>query len=62
MQAAYKASFEVYNEFAATNPRFKKVFESWKAFRDEEFLWFRVCENPYENFVYAQAAAEAKTK
>ena len=62
MQAAYKASFEVYDEIAAKNPRFKKVYESWKAFRDEEFLWFRVAENPYENFVYSQSAAEARAK
>jgi TRAP-type mannitol/chloroaromatic compound transport system substrate-binding protein len=62
MQAAYKASFEVYDEIAAKNPRFKKVYESWKAFRADEFLWFRVCENPYENFVYSQAAAESRKK
>ena len=58
MQAAYKASFEVYDEIAAKNPRFKKVYESWKAFREEEYLWFRVAENTFENFVYSQQAAE----
>ena len=62
MQAAYKASFEVYEENAAKNPKFKKVYDSWKAFRDEEFLWFRVVENSYENFVYAQNAAERAKK
>ncbi|MFL5252850.1 MAG: TRAP transporter substrate-binding protein [Rhodopila sp.] len=62
MQAAYKASFEVYDEIAAKNANFKKVYESWKAFREEEFLWFRVAENPFENFVYQQAAAEARAK
>jgi TRAP-type mannitol/chloroaromatic compound transport system substrate-binding protein len=60
MQSAYKASFEVYEELAAKNPKFKKIYESWKAFREDEFLWFRVCEHSYENFVYAQSAAEAK--
>jgi TRAP-type mannitol/chloroaromatic compound transport system substrate-binding protein len=62
MQAAYKASFEVYDEIAAKNPRFKKVYENWKAFRADEYLWFRVAENPFENFVYSQAAAEARAK
>ena len=62
MQAAYKASFEVYDEIAAKNPRFKKVYENWKAFRADEYLWFRVAENPFENFVYSQAAAEARSK
>jgi TRAP-type mannitol/chloroaromatic compound transport system substrate-binding protein len=62
MQAAYKASFEVYDETAAKNPKFKKLYDSWKAFREDEYLWFRVCENPFENFVYAQSAAEARAK
>src|SRR5436853_2119261 len=42
MQASYKAAVEVYDEFATTNPRFKKVYEPWKQFRGEDILWFRV--------------------
>ena len=62
MQAAYKASFEVYDEISATNAKFKKVYESWKAFREDEFLWFRVAENTFENFVYSQQASERRAK
>ena len=62
MQAAYKASFEVYEELAAKNAKFKKVYDSWRAFRDEQFLWFRVAENTYENFVYRQAAAAERAR
>jgi TRAP-type mannitol/chloroaromatic compound transport system substrate-binding protein len=62
LQAAYKASFEVYDEIAAKNPKFKKVYESWKAFRTDEYLWFRVAEQPFESFVYAQSAAEARAR
>lgn len=62
MQAAYKASFGVYDEIAAENPTFRTVYESWRAFREQEFLWFRVCEYPYENFVYAQAAVEDRKR
>jgi TRAP-type mannitol/chloroaromatic compound transport system substrate-binding protein len=60
MQAAYKASFEVYDEIAAKNPKFAKLYESWKKFREDEYLWFRVAENSFENFVYAQSAAESR--
>ncbi|MBX6369042.1 MAG: TRAP transporter substrate-binding protein [Rhodospirillales bacterium] len=56
MQAAYKAAFEIYDELSAKNPKWKKVYEPWKKFRDEEYLWFRVAENPFDNFVYAQSA------
>jgi TRAP-type mannitol/chloroaromatic compound transport system substrate-binding protein len=62
MQAAYQASFEVYDETAAKNPKFKKVYDSWKAFREDEYLWFRVAENPFENFVYQHSAAAQRAK
>jgi TRAP-type mannitol/chloroaromatic compound transport system substrate-binding protein len=56
--ASYKAAFEVYEETAAKNLRFRKVYEAWSKFRDEETLWFRVAENTMDNFIYAQAAAK----
>jgi TRAP-type mannitol/chloroaromatic compound transport system substrate-binding protein len=56
MQAAYKAAFEIYDDLAANNPKWKKVYEPWSKFREEEYLWFRVSENTFENFVYAQSA------
>jgi len=56
MQAAYKASFEIYDELSAKNPKWKKVYDSWSKFREEEYLWFRVAENTFDNFVYAQSA------
>ncbi len=62
MQAAYKTSFKVYDDIAAKNAKFKKVYNSWKAFREEEYLWFRVCENTYENFVYTENALENRRK
>jgi TRAP-type mannitol/chloroaromatic compound transport system substrate-binding protein len=62
MQAAYKASFEVYDEIAAKNANFKKFYDSWKEFRAKEYLWFRVAENSFENFVYTESALQAQHK
>jgi TRAP-type mannitol/chloroaromatic compound transport system substrate-binding protein len=62
MQEAYKISFELYDELAAKNPKFKKIYDSWKAFREDEYLWFRVGENTFDNFVYSQSAMEARAK
>jgi TRAP-type mannitol/chloroaromatic compound transport system substrate-binding protein len=56
--ASHKAAFEVCEETAAKNPKFRKVYEAWSKFRDEENLWFRVAENTFDNFVYTQAAAK----
>src|SRR6202140_582741 len=63
MQASYKAAIEVYDEFAATNAKFKKIYEPWKKFRDEEILWFRVAEQNFDQFMATasqQSAAPAK--
>ncbi len=63
MQACYKATIEVYDEIAAKNAKFRKVYEPWKKFRDEEILWFRVAEKNFDNFMAfasQQAAAPAK--
>ena len=51
LEAAWKASNEVYEETAASNPRFKKVYEPWKAFRDEQIRWFGVAEQGFDSFM-----------
>ena len=52
MAAAWKATHELYDEFSSKNAKFKKVYDPWKAFRDEQFLWFRVAELTYQNFAF----------
>jgi TRAP-type mannitol/chloroaromatic compound transport system substrate-binding protein len=54
MLAAYKAAFELYEELAARNPRFKKVYDAWLQFRREEYTWFRISELSFDNFVASQ--------
>jgi TRAP-type mannitol/chloroaromatic compound transport system substrate-binding protein len=51
MEASYKAANEIYDELSATNAAFKKIFESYRAFRGEEYLWFQVAEYTYDNFM-----------
>ncbi len=57
MQAAWRATHELYDETASQNPRFRRLWESYRRFRDEQYQWFRVAENTYENFAYPAAAA-----
>ena len=57
MEASFKAANQVYAEINASNPAFKKIYDSWKAFRAEEVLWFRVVENTFDNFMARQSAA-----
>jgi TRAP-type mannitol/chloroaromatic compound transport system substrate-binding protein len=42
----------LYEDEASKNPAWKKIYEPWKKFRSEEFLWHRVAEYTYENFAY----------
>ena len=63
MQASYKAANEVFDETSAKNANFKKIFEPWKKFRDDEILWFRVAEQNFDSFMATasqQAAAAPK--
>jgi TRAP-type mannitol/chloroaromatic compound transport system substrate-binding protein len=53
MLAAQKASYELYEDEASKNPAWKKLYEPWKAFRGEEFLWHRAAEFTYESFAYS---------
>jgi len=52
MQACQKAAFELYDETSAKNAKFKKVFDQWNKFREDQYQWFRVAENTYDNFVF----------
>ena len=55
MEAAWRASVEVYEETSAKNPRFRKILDSYRRYRDEEYVWFRVAENSFDNFAFTAA-------
>ncbi|OGI68791.1 MAG: ABC transporter substrate-binding protein [Candidatus Muproteobacteria bacterium RBG_16_60_9] len=52
MQAAEKASYELYAELGAKSAYWKKIYPEWKKFRDEQFLWFRVAESTYDGYAF----------
>jgi TRAP-type mannitol/chloroaromatic compound transport system substrate-binding protein len=54
MEAALKVANQIYAEEVAKNPAFKKIFDSWSRFRNDQFQWFRVAELSYENFTFNQ--------
>ena len=51
LEAAYKASQEIYADLYTKNESFKKIHENQQAFRNEEILWFRVAELPFDSFM-----------
>ena len=51
MEACYKATTQVMEEEAAKNAKFKKIYEPWKRFRQDQNQWFSVAEVPLQNFM-----------
>jgi TRAP-type mannitol/chloroaromatic compound transport system substrate-binding protein len=58
LEACYRASFRLYAELAEANPAFRRVYEHWKAFREEALGWFRLAEGGFDSFVYYMHARE----
>ncbi len=54
LAAFRKAAFDIYAEEAGKSAQFKKVFDSWNAFRQNQVRWFRVAEAGIDNFAFAQ--------
>ena len=52
MQAAQKAAFEWFEEEAAKDATYRKVYTAWKAFREEQYRWFAVAELGYGQFAF----------
>jgi len=55
MRACLTAANELYEETSAKNPLFKKVFESWRGFRNNQIDWFKVAEYHFDIFMNQNA-------
>ena len=51
MELAFKNAGQLYAETGAKNPAFKKVHDSYMAFRDPSIAWMRVTENTFDDFM-----------
>ncbi len=52
MEAARRTSFELYEETAARDPGYRKLYEHWKAFRADSYRWFATSELAYSQFAF----------
>ncbi|MGV8899952.1 MAG: TRAP transporter substrate-binding protein [Burkholderiaceae bacterium] len=52
MEACFKASQETFTEEAAKNPKFKKVYDDWKVFRNNQGQWFNLAEGAFDRFSF----------
>jgi TRAP-type mannitol/chloroaromatic compound transport system substrate-binding protein len=55
LDACWNGANEVYAEESAKNPGFKKIYDSWRPFRDDQILWSRVAEQNFDRFMATAA-------
>jgi TRAP-type mannitol/chloroaromatic compound transport system substrate-binding protein len=51
MDACWKASNELYTEISAKNPAFKKLYDSYVAFRGDGYLWTSVADFTMDSYM-----------
>jgi TRAP-type mannitol/chloroaromatic compound transport system substrate-binding protein len=51
LDACYKASMDQFAEWSDQNADFKKLYDSYSKFLDEQISWFRVAESTYDNYM-----------
>ena len=51
LDASYKAANEVYDETTKANADFKKIFDSYMAFRNDQYLWWQVAEYSFDTYM-----------
>ncbi len=51
LDESFKQAEALYSDISAKNPRWKKVWDDYSAFRRESNLWFRFCEARFDSFM-----------
>jgi TRAP-type mannitol/chloroaromatic compound transport system substrate-binding protein len=51
LDAAYKAANEIFAEISKENEAFRKLFDAFMAFRNDEYLWWQIAEFGYDAFM-----------
>jgi TRAP-type mannitol/chloroaromatic compound transport system substrate-binding protein len=54
LKACFDAANQTYAEITASNPGFKKIWDSQTAFRKDAYLWAQVSEYTYDTFMMLQ--------
>jgi TRAP-type mannitol/chloroaromatic compound transport system substrate-binding protein len=50
-EACFKAANELYSELSDKSPAFKTIYADWVKFRDEQVVWQRFCEMPFDTLM-----------
>jgi TRAP-type mannitol/chloroaromatic compound transport system substrate-binding protein len=59
LETCYKTANDLYGQLSAGNANFKKIADSYMAFRDDQYLWWQVAEYSFDNFMIRQRRAKS---
>mgnify|MGYP000559469299 FL=1 len=54
LNALYDTTEKLHAELNAQHPQFKKIYDSWSAYRQEQLFWWRVNELSFDSFSAAR--------
>ena len=58
MAAGRTAAFELYEELAAADATYNKIYTAWKEFQESSNRWFSTSELGYTDFAFGQANSQ----
>ncbi len=59
LEACYKTASDLYAQLSNDNPKFKKIADSYMAFRSDEYLWWQVAEYSFDNFMIRERRSKS---
>jgi TRAP-type mannitol/chloroaromatic compound transport system substrate-binding protein len=59
LEACYKTANDLYGQLSTENPNFKKIADSYMAFRGDQYLWWQVAEYSFDNFMIRERRAKS---
>jgi TRAP-type mannitol/chloroaromatic compound transport system substrate-binding protein len=58
LEACYQTANDLYGQLSVASPEFKKLADSYMAFRADEYLWWQVAEYSFDNFMIRERRAK----
>jgi TRAP-type mannitol/chloroaromatic compound transport system substrate-binding protein len=59
LEACYKTASDLYAQLSNDDPKFKKIADSYMAFRGDEYLWWQVAEYSFDNFMIRERRSKS---
>ncbi len=61
LQAAQKASFDLYEQSASQNGTFKQIYDQWQTFRKQIYTWNQINELSFTQFAFGQGQTKSSS-